>query len=166
MDTRMDDMQHLSSPKSKMLSSYWSRCMCCVLETNLTRKFVTDLSLQIFLIHYISGYGYSPTHVYVNRKTRIKCAKNRMQLQIKKIVHIKKLHIHAQLWDINLISRNEVVLLFYYCWWFIVLKNRLQFNSTKILHGYQWQANLFVAITVQTDLLKMLLPMWLHNQNK
>ena len=85
---------------------------------------------------------------------QIKCAKNRMQLQIKKIVHIKKSHIHAQLWDINLVSRYEVLLLFYYCWWFIVLKNRLQFNSTKILTGYQWQANLFVAITVQTDLPK------------
>ena len=36
-DTRMDDMQCLSSPKSKMASSYRSRCICCVLETNLTR---------------------------------------------------------------------------------------------------------------------------------
>ena len=26
--------------------------MCWVLETNLTRKFATDLSLQIFFIHY------------------------------------------------------------------------------------------------------------------
>ena len=51
MDTRMDDMQRLSSPKSKMASSYRSRCMCCILETNLTRKFAADLSLQIFLIH-------------------------------------------------------------------------------------------------------------------
>ena len=54
MDTRMDDMQRLSSPKSKMASSYRSRCMCCILETNLTRKFAADLSLQIFLIHQIS----------------------------------------------------------------------------------------------------------------
>ena len=54
VDTRMDDMQCSSSPKSKMASSYRLRCMCCVLETNLTRKFATDLSLQIFLIHYIS----------------------------------------------------------------------------------------------------------------
>ena len=54
VDTRMDDMQCPSSPKSKMVSSYQSRCMCCVLEPNLTRKFAADLSLQIFLIHYIS----------------------------------------------------------------------------------------------------------------
>ena len=53
-DTRMDDMQFLSSPKSKMAPSYRLRCICCVLETNLTRKFAADLSLQIFLIHYIS----------------------------------------------------------------------------------------------------------------
>ena len=35
-------------------SSYRSRCMCCVLGTNLMRKLAADLSLQIFLIHYIS----------------------------------------------------------------------------------------------------------------
>ena len=50
--TRMDDMQCSSSPRSKMVSSYQSRC---ILETNFTRKFATDLSLQIFLIHYISS---------------------------------------------------------------------------------------------------------------
>ena len=61
VDTRMDDMQCSSSPKSKMMSSYQSRCMCCVSETNLTRKFAADLSLQIFLIHYISKYGYDET---------------------------------------------------------------------------------------------------------
>ena len=54
VDTRMDDLKHPSSPKSKMASSYRLRCMCCVLETNLTGKFVADLSLQIFLIHSIS----------------------------------------------------------------------------------------------------------------
>ena len=54
VDTRMDDMQCSSSPKSKMASSYRLRCTCCILETNLTRKFAADLSLQIFLIHYIS----------------------------------------------------------------------------------------------------------------
>ena len=54
----MEDIQRSSSPKSKMASSYRSRCMCYVLETNLTRKFAADLSLQIFLIHYISRYGY------------------------------------------------------------------------------------------------------------
>ena len=32
------------------------------------------------------------------------------------------------------------------------LKKRLRFNSTKIQHGYQRQANLFVSITVLTDL--------------
>ena len=54
----MNDIQHSSSPKSKMATSFRSRCMCCILETNLTRKFAADLSLQIFLIHYISRYGY------------------------------------------------------------------------------------------------------------
>ena len=54
VDTRMDDIQCSGSSKSKMASSYRSRCMCYVLETNLTRKFAADLSLQIFLIHYIS----------------------------------------------------------------------------------------------------------------
>ena len=48
VDTRMDDMQRLSSPKSKMVSSYQSRYICCILETNLTRKFAADFSLQIF----------------------------------------------------------------------------------------------------------------------
>ena len=54
VDTRMDDIQRSGSSKSKMASSYRSRCMCYVLETNLTRKFAADLSLQIFLIYYIS----------------------------------------------------------------------------------------------------------------
>ena len=53
VDTKMDEIQPSSSPKSKMASSYCSRCMCHVLETNLTRKFAMDLSLQIFLIYYI-----------------------------------------------------------------------------------------------------------------
>ena len=44
---------HLHS-KSKIASSYQSRCMCYVLETNLMRKFAADLSLQLSLIHYIS----------------------------------------------------------------------------------------------------------------
>ena len=48
VDTRMDDIQRSSPPKSKMASSYPSRCMCCVLETNLTRKFAADLSLLTF----------------------------------------------------------------------------------------------------------------------
>ena len=42
----------------RVLDSFRSRRMCCVLETNLTRKFAADLSLQIFFIHYISRYGY------------------------------------------------------------------------------------------------------------
>ena len=53
VDSRMDDIQPLSSPKSKMASSQRLRCMCCVLETNLKRKFAADLLLQIFLAHYI-----------------------------------------------------------------------------------------------------------------
>ena len=55
-----------------------------------------------------------------------------MQLQIKKIVCIKKLHVCTQLQDISLISMYEVVFLFFYCWQFTVLKNGLQFNSTKL----------------------------------
>ena len=38
------------------------------------------------------------------------------------------------------------------------------YYSTKILHNYQQQANLFVSITILTDLPDMLLPMWLSNQ--
>ena len=54
VDTRMDDIQRSSSPKSRMASSHRSRCMCCVLEPNLTRKFAADLSLQIISILHIS----------------------------------------------------------------------------------------------------------------
>ena len=108
----------------------------------------------------------STAHEYVNRKTRIKRAKNRMQLRITKIVRVKKSHVRARLWYIGLINMYEVVLLSFYCWRFIVLKNKLQFHITKILHGYQRQANLFVAIAVRTDLPKMLLPMRLRNRNK
>ena len=57
----MYDIQSSSSLKSKMASSYRSRCMCHILETNLTRKFVKDLSLLIFFIHYISWQGYDET---------------------------------------------------------------------------------------------------------
>ena len=32
-------------------------CMCCVLETGLTKSFAADLSLQIFNNHYISRYA-------------------------------------------------------------------------------------------------------------
>ena len=44
----MDDIQHSSSPKSKLASSHWLRCMCCVLETNLTRKFAMDIFCKSF----------------------------------------------------------------------------------------------------------------------
>ena len=54
VDTRMDDIQPSSSPKSRMASSHWSRCMCCILEPNLTRKVAMDLSLQIISILHIS----------------------------------------------------------------------------------------------------------------
>ena len=47
VDTRMDDIQRSSPAKSKMAFSYRSKGTCCVLETNLTRKFIADLSLQI-----------------------------------------------------------------------------------------------------------------------
>ena len=42
VDTRMDDIQPSSAPKSKMASSYRSRCMCCISETNLMRKFASE----------------------------------------------------------------------------------------------------------------------------
>ena len=57
---------------------------------------------------------YSTAHVYVNRKTRIKRAKNRLQLRMKKTVRVKKLHVRARLWNLSLISMYEVVLLFSY----------------------------------------------------
>ena len=58
-----------------------------------------------------------------------------MQLWIIKIAHIKKLQVCARPWDIGLISMYEAVLLFFYCWQFIVLKNRPQCSSIKILHS-------------------------------
>ena len=58
-----------------------------------------------------------------------------MQLWIIKITQIKKLQVCARPWDIGLISMYEAVLLFFYCWQFIVLKNRPQCSSTKILHS-------------------------------
>ena len=48
VDTRMDDLKHPSSPKSKMASSYRLRCMCCVLETNLMGKFVAIYLCKYF----------------------------------------------------------------------------------------------------------------------
>ena len=47
----MDDLQHSGLSKSKMASSYRSRCMCYVLETNLTRKFAADLSDLFYNSH-------------------------------------------------------------------------------------------------------------------
>ena len=48
VDTRMDDIQRSSSPKAKIASSYRSRCVCCVLDINLTRKFAADLFCKSF----------------------------------------------------------------------------------------------------------------------
>ena len=50
----------------------------------------------------------------------------------------------------------EVDLLFFFCWWHVILKNRLQYKSTKILHGHQWQVNFFISISIRTDLPNML----------
>ena len=75
----------------------------------------------------------------------------------------KKSHERARAWDFCLPSMYEVILLMSYCWRFIVSKNRLQCNSTKIPHGYWRQANLFVSITIRTDLPGILLPMRLRN---
>ena len=80
-----------------------------------------------------------------------------------KIVRVKKSHERARAWDFCLTSMYEVILLMSYCWRFIVSKNRLQCNSTKIPHGYWRQANLFVSITIRTDLPDILLPMRLRN---
>ena len=49
----------------------------------------------------------------INQKMQIKCTKNCMQLQILKVVCIKKLYLHAYAWDICLISMYEIVLLFF-----------------------------------------------------
>ena len=46
---------------------------------------------SLFLVAVNLLYMYSTACVYVNRKTRIKHAKKRFQLQIKKIVHIQKI---------------------------------------------------------------------------
>ena len=54
VETRMDDIKSSSSPKSKMASSYQSRCMYCVMEKNLTRKFAANLSLKISFLFTIS----------------------------------------------------------------------------------------------------------------
>ena len=51
----MDDIKTSSSPKSKMATSF---------RSNLTRKFAADLSFQIFLIHYISRYGYDSSRQF------------------------------------------------------------------------------------------------------
>ena len=48
----------------------------------------------------------------INQKMWIKCTKNCMQLQILKIVCIKKLHLHVYAWNICLSSMYEIVLLF------------------------------------------------------
>ena len=66
-----------------------------------------------------------------------------MQLWIIKLAHIKKLQVCARPWDIGLISMYEVVLLFFYCWQFIVLKSRPQCSSTKI---YFYQCNFVIKI--------------------
>ena len=58
-DTTMGHIQHERLPKSKMASSDNDRffdlrsklCMCCILETGLTRNLAADLSLQIFNNH-------------------------------------------------------------------------------------------------------------------
>ena len=55
VDTRIDDIQRSGSPKSKMASSQSVEVSCHILETNLMGKFAADFSLQIILIHYISG---------------------------------------------------------------------------------------------------------------
>ena len=95
-----------------------------------------SLIKMLWVLRYIlKEMYYGTTCVYVNQKTRIKCTKNRIQLWMIKIAHIKKLQVCAWPWDIGLISMYEVVLLFFYCWQFIVLKNRPQCSSTKILHS-------------------------------
>ena len=51
----MGHIKRESLPKSKMASSGDRSCMCCVLETGLTRNFAADLSLQIFNNHSRKG---------------------------------------------------------------------------------------------------------------
>ena len=59
---------------------------------------------------------YSTAHVYINRKMRIKHAKNRMKLWIKKLCTSKNHTCVQWLGDLSLVSMYEVVLLFFYCW--------------------------------------------------
>ena len=53
----MGHIQRERLPKSKMAFSdptiglHSKSCMCCILETGLTRNFAADLSLQIFNNH-------------------------------------------------------------------------------------------------------------------
>ena len=143
-----------------VLLSYWPKgTLKIVLLTRILRSqdkvlcIIATIVLPYLFVHY------SNARVYVNQKTRIKRAKNRMLLRIKKTCASKN---RAHKLDNSMYA---VVLLFFYCWRFIVLKNRLQCYSTKVLNGYQQQANLFVSITVCTDLPDMLLPMRLRNQN-
>ena len=120
-----------------------------------TNHFIRHWSIHLSSTKNVKKVCIGATVPLAYRKTRIKRAKNRMQLRIKKIVRVKKSHVRARLWDISLISLYEVALLFFYCWRFIILNNWLQFNSSKISHGYQWQANFLFAIATRTDLPNM-----------
>ena len=71
-------------------------------------------------------------------------------------MHVSKNRMCAHKLDTCLIFMYEVDLLFFFCWRFVILKNRLQYKSTKILHGHQWQVNFFISISVRTDLPNML----------
>ena len=70
--------------------------MAIIVNLSLAEKLPTS-STPTPQTHTHPTLTYSTSRVYVNRKTRIKRAKNRMQLRIKKIVRVKKSHVRARL---------------------------------------------------------------------
>ena len=114
---------------------------CCMIMSLKHRKI--KFEPRIKLNHNI----YAPK-IACNCKLKKSCtSKNRMCA--------RKLETFA------ILDMYELDLLFFYCWQFIILKNSLQYNGTKIPHSYQQQANSFISITTQTDPPDMRL----HNQN-
>ena len=82
-------------------------------------------------------------------KIPFKCQFKKCMYQKIACVRISLIHLsHFYAW-----GRPFVFLLSAVCH---ILKNRLQYKSTKILHGHQWQVNFFISISVRTDLPNML----------
>ena len=131
------------------------------------------LSTRVFELHrnfefYLMGRGMIRDYFFSRSTMQLPSTKNNFRQHL--LHHntsflafsINEL-MSARAWDFCLTSMYEVILLMSNCWRFIVSKNRLQCNITKIPHGYWRQANLFVSITIRTDLPGILLPMRLRN---